>query len=91
LVIGVVLIPLGAEIHWRADAVPGAHAQPEVAVIERAGDRVAEDLNPYPAAPSTVGVSPSSDAHGTDSTCRQRSPTPASRSSRSPSSSPRSR
>jgi hypothetical protein len=66
LVIGAVLIPLGAELEWRAAASPGAHAQPEVAVIERAGDRVANHESPYPAHPAEVGTSPSSDAHATD-------------------------
>ncbi|MHB8456359.1 MAG: glycosyltransferase 87 family protein, partial [Acidimicrobiales bacterium] len=37
----------------------GAQAQPEVAVIERAGDRAARLQDPYLSHPSTVGVSPS--------------------------------
>jgi len=35
------VVPLGAFVTWRAWALPGAHAQPEVRVIEAAGDRVA--------------------------------------------------
>jgi hypothetical protein len=67
LVIGAVIIPLTAELAWRAAAKPGAHAQPEVAVIERAGDRVADDQPVYPVHPAEVGISPSNDAHSVDS------------------------
>jgi Glycosyltransferase family 87 len=66
LVIGVLFIPLAAELHWRAEASPGAHAQPEVAVVERAGDRVANSRSAYLADPTSVGISPSNDAHATD-------------------------
>jgi hypothetical protein len=66
LVIGAVLVPLTAELHWRATAAHGAQAQPEVAVIERAGDRVAQSRDPYPLHPAEVGISPGSDAHATD-------------------------
>jgi hypothetical protein len=68
LVIGAVLIPLASEIHWRAQATPGAHAQPEVAVIERAGDRVAENKSPYPLHPISVGIPPTSQARDTNQT-----------------------
>ena len=61
LVLGVVVAPLGAELAWRAAGDPGAHAQPEVAVIERAGDRAAVPTSPYLTSPNNVGISPSSD------------------------------
>jgi hypothetical protein len=67
LVIGVVIVPLTAELNWRAAAEPGAHAQAEVAVIERAGDRVVNHEPVYPVHPQEVGVAPSNDAHATDS------------------------
>ena len=41
LVLGAVVVPLVVELAWRSEARPGVNAQPEVAVIERAGDRVA--------------------------------------------------
>ena len=66
LVIGAVLLPLAAELHWRAGATQGAQAQPEVAVIERAGDRVAQNHDPYPLHPAEVGIPPRDDAHATD-------------------------
>jgi len=68
LVAVTVVVPLCLEVVWRADARTGAHAQPEVAVIERAGDRLAAGADPYPARPSTPGVSPSSDRHSIDTT-----------------------
>ncbi|MCU1490505.1 MAG: hypothetical protein JWM85_1910, partial [Acidimicrobiaceae bacterium] len=66
MLLGAVLVPLGAELTWRAGSQPGAHAQPEVAVIERAGDRAAHGHDPYLAKPRTVGVSPSGDSHRID-------------------------
>jgi len=68
LVIGAVVIPLVAELFWRAEARPGANAQPEVAVIERAGDRVAANRSPYLAVPRDTGISPSTDARSVDAT-----------------------
>lgn len=68
LLLGAVLIPLVTELTWRADAHPGANAQPEVAVIERAGDRFAHHQNPYLRNPSTVGVSPNGDGQQIDAT-----------------------
>ncbi|MHB1987089.1 MAG: glycosyltransferase 87 family protein [Acidimicrobiales bacterium] len=62
-----VLLPLALQVTWRANARTattnphGAQAQPEVAVIERAGDRFAHFQDPYLAHPRTVGVSPSND------------------------------
>ena len=67
LLLGVVLIPLALQVTFRADAAGcvtnhrAAQAQPEVSVIERAGDRVASFHDPYLAHPKTVGVSPSND------------------------------
>lgn len=66
LLLTAVLIPLTVELILRAEAKPGAHAQPEVPVIERCGDRVAQHLNCYPSYPKTPGISPSSDAKNID-------------------------
>jgi hypothetical protein len=66
VVIGAVVVPLVSELIWRADARPGANAQSEVAVVERAGDRLAKGESPYPDHPTTVGVSPRSDAKSID-------------------------
>ena len=68
LLVLTVVVPLVFELVWRADARSGAHAQPEVAVIERAGDRAALGRDPYPASPSTPGISPSSDNRSIDAT-----------------------
>lgn len=68
LLLGAVLVPLVTELTWRADARPGANAQPEVAVIERAGVRLAHGRSPYLTNPTSVGVSPSSDRPQVDST-----------------------
>jgi len=61
-----VLLPLGYQLVWRADSLAGAHAQPEVAVIERAGDRAAHGRDPYLSSPTSVGASPSSDSRAVD-------------------------
>jgi hypothetical protein len=45
---GATAIPLGLEIVWRSDGDPGSHVQPEVTVIERAGQTVAKGKDPYP-------------------------------------------
>ena len=68
LVIGAVLVPLGAEIHWRADA-DARRPRPTRGRRHRAGGRPGRaEQEPVPGGiPATVGVSPSSDAHGTDS------------------------
>jgi hypothetical protein len=63
---GAVVAPLVSELYWRAEALPGQHAQAEVAVVERAGDRLAAGANPYLSHPTTVGISPSSDAKQID-------------------------
>jgi hypothetical protein len=44
---GATAIPLGLEIVWRSDGDPGSHYQPEVGVIERAGQYVAKGKDPY--------------------------------------------
>jgi hypothetical protein len=66
LLFGAVVIPLVAELTWRAEARPGANAQPEVSVIERAGDRAAHRHSPYLAKPRNVGVAPNNDARDVD-------------------------
>lgn len=66
LVVGAVLLPLFAQLTWRAEARPGAHAQPEVAVVERAGDRAVHAQDPYLRNPRSVGVPPSSDSPSVD-------------------------
>jgi hypothetical protein len=66
VVCGAVFAPLAAEVGWRAEAATGAHAQPEVPVIERAGDRVAAGHSPYLADPTQVGNDASSDSRNID-------------------------
>jgi hypothetical protein len=67
-----VLAPLALQVRWRATDdqhvtnLHGAQAQPEVAVIERAGDRFARLEDPYLAHPTTVGISPSNDSRSVD-------------------------
>ncbi|MGO9198841.1 MAG: hypothetical protein ACLQK4_17160 [Acidimicrobiales bacterium] len=68
----VVMLPLGLQVTWRADAGPratshnSAQAQPEVAVIERAGDRFDHFADPYLSRPGSVGVSPPNDHRSVD-------------------------
>ncbi len=50
-----VLLPLTLLVVQRAQAIPGVHAQAEVAVIERCGDRVANNQNCYLSNPTTAG------------------------------------
>ncbi|MGD0218845.1 MAG: glycosyltransferase 87 family protein [Acidimicrobiales bacterium] len=66
VLLGAVVVPLVCELIWRAEARPGPNAQSEVAVVERAGDRLAEGRSPYLDHPVTVGVSPRSDAKSID-------------------------
>jgi hypothetical protein len=66
VVCGAVFAPLAAEVGWRAEGASGAHAQPEVPVIERAGDRVAAGHSPYLADPTQVGNDASSDSRDID-------------------------
>ncbi len=64
-----VVLPLSLEVVWRAQAPASStrsQAQPEVAVIERAGDRLAQLRDPYPSTPTVPGVSPASDTPGLD-------------------------
>jgi hypothetical protein len=63
---GAVLAPLISQLVWRAEGVPGQHAQPEVAVVERAADRAAHHQNPYLRNPTTVGNAPRTDAKQVD-------------------------
>ncbi|MHB1776411.1 MAG: glycosyltransferase 87 family protein [Acidimicrobiales bacterium] len=44
---GATLLPLSVEVALRSAGSPGAHAQPEVRVIEHAGQQVALGHNPY--------------------------------------------
>jgi hypothetical protein len=44
---GATAIPLGLEILWRSDNDPGSHYQPEVSVIEHAGQALARGKDPY--------------------------------------------
>lgn len=66
LSLSAVLVPLLSELAWRATATKNAHAQPEVAVIERAGDRIALGKSPYLLHPTSVGISPTNDSHSVD-------------------------
>ncbi|HVC26348.1 MAG TPA: glycosyltransferase 87 family protein [Acidimicrobiales bacterium] len=66
VIAGAVLVPLVFQLVWRAEGLPGQHAQPEVAVVERAGDRAAASRDPYPRDPTTVGNAPRSDAKQVD-------------------------
>ena len=48
VLIGATLVPLSLEVLWRSDGGPAtAHVQPEVAVVEHSGQRVANGLDPY--------------------------------------------
>ncbi|HYA68916.1 MAG TPA: glycosyltransferase family 87 protein [Acidimicrobiales bacterium] len=47
VLLGATLVPLSLEVMWQADTGGTVHAQPEVAVVERAGDRVAHLQDPY--------------------------------------------
>ena len=51
------LAPLAVSVAQRTLSTPGVHAQAEVVVIERCGDRVATNQDCYLSNPSTVGVS----------------------------------
>ncbi len=44
---GATLIPLSLEVAWRTDGNAAAHVQPEVSVVEQAGQRAARGLDPY--------------------------------------------
>ena len=47
LVIGVVVIPLSLETHWRQNNGGHGYAQPEVSVIERSAKNVVKGTDPY--------------------------------------------
>jgi len=44
---GATAVPLALEVLWRSDGDPGSHVQPEVPVIEHAGQSVAKGKDPY--------------------------------------------
>jgi hypothetical protein len=69
LVLFTLLLPLTTQVLFRASTthVRGAQAQPEVAVIERAGDRMAKFQDPYLQHPTDVGKSPWTDSPNIDS------------------------
>jgi hypothetical protein len=46
---GATLVPLSLEVAWRSEGNAAIHVQPEVAVIEHAGQRAAAGKNPYQA------------------------------------------
>ncbi|MHB8189223.1 MAG: glycosyltransferase 87 family protein [Ferrimicrobium sp.] len=62
LFVACVVAPLTLAIIQRSLATPGSHAQAEVAVIERCGDRVFHNHNCYLTQPTTAGTSVRSDA-----------------------------
>jgi hypothetical protein len=45
--VGATAVPLALEVVWRSDHDPGSHVQPEVSVIEKAGQNVARGKDPY--------------------------------------------
>ena len=45
---GATLIPLSLEVAWRTDGNATAHVQPEVSVVEQAGQRAAHGLDALP-------------------------------------------
>ena len=47
VLLGATLIPLSLEVAWRSDGNATAHVQPEVPVVEQAGQRAAHGLDPY--------------------------------------------
>ena len=44
---GATLAPLSLEVIWRSEGNVAAHVQPEVVVVEQAGDRAAHGRDPY--------------------------------------------
>ena len=48
VLVGATLLPLSLEVLWRTDTGGTAHVQPEVAVVEQSGVRVAHRQDPYP-------------------------------------------
>ena len=47
LVVGVVVLPLALETHWRQNNGGHGYAQPEVSVIERSANNVVKGTDPY--------------------------------------------
>jgi len=47
VLLGATLMPLSLEVMWRTDTGGTGHVQPEVAVVERSGQRVAHGQDPY--------------------------------------------
>ena len=47
VLLGATLMPLSLEVLWRTDTGGTAHVQPEVAVVERAGDAFVHGKDPY--------------------------------------------
>jgi protein-S-isoprenylcysteine O-methyltransferase Ste14 len=47
VLVGATLMPLSLEVMWQADTGGTVHAQPEVVVVEHAGDRVVHGQDPY--------------------------------------------
>ncbi len=66
LLLACVIAPLTVSVIQRADAVPGTHAQAEVAVIERCGDRVLSNRDCYLSHPTSPGNPVRSDSHSLD-------------------------
>jgi hypothetical protein len=52
---GATAIPLALEVLWRSDNDPGTHFQPEVGVIEHAGQALAKGKDPYHEVTNTHG------------------------------------
>ncbi len=44
---GSLAVPLGFEIFWRFDGVPGSHLQPEVVTVEKGGQDLMRGKDPY--------------------------------------------
>ena len=44
---GATIVPLGLEVVWRSEGNAALHVQPEVLVVEQAGDRAAHGQDPY--------------------------------------------
>jgi len=59
-------LPLGISIAQRAANVPGVHAQDQVVVIERCGDRVLAHQDCYLSHPTTTGIGAVNDSHRLD-------------------------
>jgi hypothetical protein len=47
VLLGATLVPLSLEVLWQSNSVGTAHVQPEVAVVEQAGQRLAHRQDPY--------------------------------------------